>query len=168
MLNKELLRRVRDCVANENVKFSMDTWGVEAQNLYTGPVDEPVKWTQIRRSDTECATSCCIAGWAIVLSKDEEGVIENRYGGDARLTGRRIGAQAFVAANLLGLAPKPEVRTPWLFYPANWPRWALLSLDKLGERKAAVLLMDLLLADVDPRDVSSSEEAIQAVQLASR
>lgn len=159
MINKPLMKRVRDQIENNPEEFNMQYWGVRIDDygdLCTSYTFRPVELVKkengylsirvIQHLD-HCGTAACIAGWAVAVASVH----------DPKLLDSVLKAQGSdsisldsVAAMLLGLTDKPSyAESHSLFFHGRWPsRYEAEYQEQI--HKAAVELLDVYLNDSDP------------------
>lgn len=154
-MNIELLKQVRDAVADEANAFDMDAWGV-------GLSKRGLWWFAIYDSDQEiyemadanaCGTAACLAGWAIRLGRPQKKSVVNgrpsiHNPGD--YAGRILGIEDGAWGQRKGFGSHS------LFHTRNWPDWARNAIDDCfsdtSERDVALVMLDLIIAGENPWD----------------
>lgn len=140
-MNRPLLTAVRDAILAQPDRFSMDTWLHTSGSLRS---DIAVGCNPA----TECGTTACIAGWAVVLSPEPRPTLPQNTPEDPWARSR---AFAEHARHLLDLTPE---QAKHLFYEDDWLEEGLCdayqeSDDKIEQAHLAVEVIDNLLSEED-------------------
>lgn len=164
-LNRALVQRVRNVIADDHSVLNMH------------------EWIETRSNDDGCDTVACIAGWAWILHDQPNATYTGQWvdyrqyppGRSTPMVVRMSLEQA--AANILGLTAF-ELDAD-LFYFDQWPAWAHehahASCDEPGGdpdpaavAEAAVVMLDLLLVVNDPADYRLLVQSFDSLDAARR
>lgn len=143
-MNKELLIRVRDCIAKYPEHFNMSEWIVTENQVATNIGSVP--------NCHFCGTTACIAGWAWLLYHNDQDPLENLKSCDEKLKGFK----SYEVKDILGLKDQS------LFHTSDWEdgyaipdyRWKALSSEEQS-RKAVEYINHLLEKEEDDKPVEN-------------